>query len=204
MGRLAIFVDGGYIDSLARQEFGGVRVDYAKLSAEVTATIDGRTSEPVDLLRTLYYHCLPYQSMKPSPEEALRYGRAQAFYSMLRRLPRYEVRLGHLAYRGQDAQGQPIFQQKRVDLLLGLDFALLAGKHQISHAAVLSGDSDLMPAVATAKLEGVCVWLFHGPARAKTSGKPTYALELWEAADERVELTQQFMDGVARPPESRG
>ena len=57
----------------------------------------------------------------------------------------------------------------------------------------------MLPAVAVAKQEGVGVWLFHGPARSKVTGKPTYALELWEAADERIELTQQFLDGAARP-----
>jgi uncharacterized LabA/DUF88 family protein len=101
-------------------------------------------------------------------------------------------------YRGNNASGQPIFQQKRVDLLLGLDFALLAGKHQIGHAAILSGDSDLIPAVEVAKVEGVCVWLFHGPTQSKVSGTPTYARELWDVADERIELTQSFIDGCAR------
>ncbi len=55
------------------------------------------------------------------------------------------MREGCLVYRGLDARGQPIYQQKRVDLFLGLDFALLAPKHQITHAAIVSGDSDLVP-----------------------------------------------------------
>jgi uncharacterized LabA/DUF88 family protein len=92
-------------------------------------------------------------------------------------------------YRGNDDKGRPIFQQKRVDLLLGLDFALLAGKHQISHAAIVAGDADLIPAVDAAEQEGVCVWLFHGS---------TYARELWDVVDERVEFTQDFMNSIAR------
>ncbi len=80
---------------------------------------------------------------------------------------------------------------------MGLDFALLAGKQQISHAALLSGDSDLIPAVTVANQEGVSVWLVHGPRRSK-KGQPTYAQELWDAVDDRLELTQVFMDGIAR------
>ena len=34
------------------------------------------------------------------------------------------------------------FSRKRVDLMIGLDFALLSAKHQITHAAVVTGDSD--------------------------------------------------------------
>jgi uncharacterized LabA/DUF88 family protein len=97
-----------------------------------------------------------------------------------------------LAYRGNDSSGNPIFQQKRVDLLLGLDFALLAGKQQISHAAIVTGDSDLIPAVNVAKQEGVSVWLVHGPSRS------SYAQELWDAVDERLELDQAFMDKIQR------
>ncbi len=67
-----------------------------------------------------------------------------------------------------------------------------------THAAILSGDSDLLPAVETAKQEGVCVWLIHGPVRSRVDGTATYARELWDAVDERIELTQTFMDGVAR------
>jgi uncharacterized LabA/DUF88 family protein len=152
----------------------------------------------VELLLTFLYHCLPYQGQKPTPEEADRYGKAQRFYQAIGRLPRYEVRLGRLAYRGQDAGGKPIFQQKRVDLLLGLDFALLAGKHQIQHAAILSGDSDLIPAVTAAKQEGVCVWLIHGPVRSRIDGKATYARELWDETDERIELTQTLIDTAVR------
>jgi len=197
MGRLAIFLDGGYVDRISRDEFR-IRPDYGKLSTAITAEIRSRSSESVELLRTLYYHCLPYQGAKPTPEEAKRYGQARGFMDALGRLPRYEVRLGRLAYRGHDSSGQPIFQQKRVDMLLGLDVALLAGKQQISHAAILSGDSDLLPAVETAKQEGVCVWLIHGPVRSRVDGTATYARELWDAVDERIELTQTFMDGVAR------
>lgn len=159
MSRLASFLDGGYVDRIARDEFR-VRLDYAKLSNALVAEIRNRSGESISLLRTYYYHCLPYQSAKPTAEEAKRFGQSRSFFDALASLPRTEVRLGRLAYRGTDSNGQPIFQQKRVDLMLGLDFALLAGKNQISHAVLFAGDSDLIPAVEVAKQEGVCVWLF--------------------------------------------
>ena len=45
---------------------------------------------------------------------------------------RFEVRLGKLAYRGKDHEGNPIFQQKKVDCMVGVDMALLAGKGRIT------------------------------------------------------------------------
>ena len=83
-------------------------------------------------------------------------------------------------------------------MLLGLDFALLSGKRQISHAAVVSGDSDLLPAFHVAKEEGILVWLFHGPRVSKKDGYSTFANELWQEADERFEIDATFMKRVKR------
>ena len=142
----------------------------------------------------------PYQSNPPTEEERQILRRKEARFNALRRLDNYAVREGRLRFRGQDANGRPIFQQKRVDLLLGLDFALLSARNQITHAAIVSGDSDLIPAVEVAQQAGIVTWLFHGPRQPGRSS--TYASELWLAADRRVEMDQAFMDSVAmRPPD---
>lgn len=117
----------------------------------------------------------------------------------MRGLDNYTVREGRLMFRGRDANDQPIFQQKRVDLLMGLDFAMLSAKRQITHAAVITGDPDFIPAVEIAQQEGIITWLFHGP---RQTGHSTYAYELWLAADRRVEMDQAFMDSVAMRPRS--
>jgi len=197
MYRLAIFVDGGYLDSLATDEFG-IRVDQSKLGEEIRRIVAAKTPNSVDLLRTLYYDCLPYQSNPPTTEEKERFGKKRSYFDMLRNLPRFDVREGRLVFRGLDKTGKQIFQQKRVDLLLGLDFALLSGKRQITHVAVVSGDSDLLPAFKVAKEEGISVWLFHGPRKSKKDGSSTYAYELWQEADERYEIDLDFMKRVQR------
>ena len=197
MYRLAIFVDGGYLDSLATDEFG-IRIDQSKLGEEIRRIVAAKTPNSVDLLRTLYYDCLPYQSNPPTTEEKGRFSKKRSYFDMLRNLPRFDVREGRLVFRGLDKSGKQIFQQKRVDLLLGLDFALLSGKRQITHVAVVSGDSDLLPAFKVAKEEGISVWLFHGPRKSKKDGSSTYAYELWQEADERCEIDLAFMKRVQR------
>ena len=190
MARLATFIDAAYSNALARDTFK-VWIDYEKFSRRIHEIVADNTAEPLDLLRTYYYDCPPYQANPPTPDQAYRVSRAREFFAELRDFRSFSVREGRLAFRGYNSAGQPIYQQKGVDLLLGLDFALLSAKHQITHAAVVSGDSDLIPAFDAAQQEGIKVWLIHGPP-------PSYASELWRKADERLPLTEEFMASVAR------
>lgn len=96
-----------------------------------------------------------------------------------------------LVYRGDDASGKPIYVQKGVDLQLGVDLVLLAAKQQISHAAVVAGDSDLLPAIRAAKNEGVLIHLFHGSSVHRM---------LIEASDDRTKITPDFLQDVLRAP----
>jgi uncharacterized LabA/DUF88 family protein len=176
MSRVALFIDGAYLSYLLR-EFGSPRIDYGRLATSM--------ADSIDILRSYYYNCPPYQSPIPTQEESERFARAQSFHSAIDRLPRYQVRLGRLAKRGVDGGGRPIFQQKRVDIMLGVDLALLSGKNQITHAYILAGDSDFIPAVEAAKSEGVLVRLYHGAQPHK---------DLWDCADERVEITETFIE----------
>ncbi len=181
MVRIAIFIDGAYLQFALKDEFASASVDMAKLS---TLIAGGR-----EILRTYYYDCLPYQSATPTADESRRLSRKQGFFSALEDLPRFQVRQGRVEFRGNDAQGRPIFQQKRVDILMGVDLALLSAKRQITDAAVLAGDSDFLPAIEAAKQEGVCLHLFHG-------AKPHR--DLVKACDERTQITQAMIDTVLR------
>ena len=97
MFRAAIFIDGGYVDKILRNDFGGIKISYSRLSQKIAQCIH----PDVDLLRLYYYHCLPYQSNPPTAEESERFAAAQDFYDAINRLPRYQVKLGRLARRGQ-------------------------------------------------------------------------------------------------------
>ena len=190
MARLAIFIDGGYTTALSRDCYQ-VWIDFEKFSQRIHETIASSTAEPLDLLRTYYYGCLSYQGNPPTLDQAERVSRDRSFFAALDNLSKFTVRQGRLVHRGFDGRGQPIYQQKGVDLLLGLDFALLAAKNRITHAAIVSGDSDLLPAFEAAQQEGINVWLIHGP-----SG--SYASELWSVADDRIMLTQELMESISR------
>ncbi len=184
-GRAAIFVDGGYLDHV-RRGFGAIgKIDFRIFFEELAA--------PAELLRAYYYHCLPYQSAQPTQEEARRFGSMQRFFDALDRLPRAEVRKGELAYRGQDRDGKPIFVQKRVDSLMATDLVMLSVKHLITEAVVVTGDSDLLPAITIAKNEGVVVRLAHGVGEHRPHN------DLWIEADERLALTREWLSRCCQP-----
>jgi uncharacterized LabA/DUF88 family protein len=189
VGVAAVFLDGAYLEKVLTREYQQPSIDLGKLAKEMAS--------PDELLRAYYYHCLPYQSNPPTEEERLRYAARHRFITALGFLPRFEVRLGRLAYRGTDTDGKPIFQQKRVDCMLGVDMALLAGKGKITNLAIFTGDSDLIPAVEAAKKEGVLVTLWHGSL---TSDETKPSRELFEIADERKELKAELVKTILRSP----
>lgn len=199
MSRLAIFIDGGYFNALAEKHYR-VRIEFSRFVEEIRNVVVSKTPDSIDILRTFYYDCPPYQSQNPTAIERQRYGQKIGFFNYLDNLPRVQVRQGRLAYRGRNKQGTKIFQQKRVDLLLGLDFAEQSTKGQITHVALVAGDSDYCPAVEFAKREGICVWLFHGPRISPANGESTYSMDLWQCSDERCEIDQAFIDKVKRTP----
>ncbi len=198
MAQMAIFIDGAYVDFLCRDEFGGKRIDFQKFAVALRDEVAGRSGGPVDVLRSYYYNCLPYQSDPPTPDEVQHYGEARRFADAIDRLPRFQYRQGRLERRGYDAAGKPIFVQKRVDLMLGLDVAGLCAKGRITHAVLVGGDSDFVPAFEAGRGEGVSMWLVHGPTYSKKNNRPTYHRDLWNVADERFELAQSLIDGVLR------
>ena len=179
MGRIAIFIDGAYLQHVLKDEFGSPRVDFRKLVGQMA---DGQ-----EILRSYYYNCEPYQSNPPTAEERERFGKTQRFHYALDQIPRFQVRLGKLEFRGRNAQGNPIFQQKRVDIQMGVDLVLLAAKNSISDAAILAGDSDFLPAIDAAKPEGVVVHLYHGE-------RPHH--DLVARCDERTKIDQSFINSV--------
>ena len=182
--KAGIFIDGAYLDKVLQDEFNSAKLDYEKLAAWL--------SSGTQILRTHYYHCLPYQSDPPTATERDRFSKRQSFYSRLAKLPRFDVRLGKLEYRGNRGDGTPIFVQKRVDILLGVDLVLLAAKQRITHATIFAGDSDFLPAIAIAKSEGVIITLCHGTIHSPHD-------DLWAAADERIPITQAVIDSILRP-----
>ena len=177
--RCAIFIDGAYFFNILRNEFAGARINYGLLSLAL--------SDGTNLMRTYYYSALPYQSNPPTASERSLYARNRQFFSMLSLIPRYTVKLGRTERRGVNPDGAPIFEQKRVDILLAVDLVKLSADGHIQQAVLIAGDSDFIPAIAAVKSDGVVVKLYHG--------RNAHS-ELLEEVDEHYQIGQALIDSV--------
>jgi hypothetical protein len=120
MARVCVFIDGGYLNKVLKEEFREASIDYGKLTDFLVSG--------AEYLRTYYYNCLPYKSPAPSKEESARFAKAERFHGALRRLPHFEVREGRLELRGKDEKGEPVFEQKRIDIMIGVDISSTCGQ----------------------------------------------------------------------------
>ena len=98
----------------------------------------------------------------------------------LRRLPRFEVKLGKLQIIGNQ------FKQKMIDVLMSLDIATMSYENQIQHAVIIAGDSDFIPAIKKAKDYGVITHLYYHSSSAHN--------ELLDEVDELHEIKEEFID----------
>jgi uncharacterized LabA/DUF88 family protein len=172
MGRCAVLIDGGYLDKILQNDFSGARIDIGKLGDELAGSMER--------LRTYYYHCMPFQSNPPTPEERVRFASMDAFISKLKKLPRFQFRQGKLQRIGGE------YKQKRVDIWMAVDLVRMSSNKQIEQAIIVTGDSDLVPAIEAARDEGIVVVLYYSPNARHD--------ELLQTCDERYEITRDLIE----------
>jgi len=174
--RAAVFIDGAYLTKILDVDFGKPKIDLARFSYILCGNYER--------LRTYYYNCMPYQSCPSTDEESRRFASMDKFVYTLRKLPRFEVKLGRLGRVGGE------FVQKRVDIALAADLVRLSCGRMIGKAVIVTGDSDFLPAIEAAKDAGVLVTLFYSESSIHD--------ELLSAVDERTPIDQDLIDLVAR------
>ena len=177
MGRCAVLIDGAYLDKVLDNDFSRAKIHIGRLGDELAGSMER--------LRTYYYHCMPFMSTPPTPEERTRFASMDSFIFNLRKLPRFQFRQGKLQKIGND------FRQKRVDILMAVDLVRMSASQQIEKAILITGDSDLVPAIESARDSGVIVEL-HFSSNSRHD-------ELLQACDERFEITRNLIDKVRLP-----
>ena len=177
MDKVAVLIDGGYFSKVLKNEFSEPRLDFSKFVSELVG-------EDI-ILRSYYYTCDTWQSNPPTNEEKTRFAGNQRFHAALRRLDNFEVRCGRLAHRGIDQNGDPILEQKGVDVLLAVDMLGLCLKSSIDKIYIITNDSDFIPAIQFVKNQGIQVILVQGN---------DCQSNLREAADRRIAITQELID----------
>jgi uncharacterized LabA/DUF88 family protein len=181
--RCAVFIDGGYFEKVLKYQFNEERINLLEFSELVS----GETER----LKTYYYNCMPMLSDPPTEKEKKLQKDRNRFISSIRKLPRFEIRLGKLVKRSHyDKFGNLVTKhvQKRVDVLLAVDLVRMSIGGQINKAVMVAGDSDYVPAVETANDAGVLTQVYYHPTSKSD--------ELLDACGDRFIITQELIDKV--------
>lgn len=172
MIKAVVLIDGGHLRVLARQGNQTYIPDFIEKFS--LACIE----EDESLLRVLYYDCAPYSGTVKLPVS----GNKATFESndgWLRDLATrdlFAVRRGVLKFRGfkprripiasnplSDEDFKPDFEQKGVDMRIGLDIATFSATSVVDRIILVSGDTDCVPAMKHARIAGLQVVLIKLP-----------------------------------------
>ena len=170
MTRTAILIDGGHLRTVARRQGHIYDPDFIEAFAHLCALDDE------EVIRVFYYDCPPYSGKVhlPISGDICAYEANGAWLFELARRDLFAVRKGELKFRGfalkeppqkrmarnkalTDEDFRPVFQQKGVDMRIGMDIAMLASRGRIGRIVLVSGDTDCVPAMKHARIEGLQV-----------------------------------------------
>ncbi len=170
--KVAVFIDGGHLRVLAKQARYHYDPDY------IEAIAHAYVAEEETLLRVLYYDCAPYQGSPKLPVSGERrnFQSADGWLKVLAAKPYIAVRLGTLKFRGfvlkrsrttssalSDDDFKPRFEQKGVDMRLGLDVASYAADRSVDRVILVTGDTDCLPVMKRARAAGLQIVLVQFP-----------------------------------------
>lgn len=123
-----IFIDAGYLTKLLHIK--NKKINLLKLSNELT--------RDTERIVTIYYDALP---LPINPKGKDLYPKAQRFHNVIRKLDKFEVKLGRAQQIGDE------FRQKGVDMRLGVDLVQMSMNKKINKAILIASDSDFEYAV---------------------------------------------------------
>lgn len=171
--RVAVLIDGGFLRVEARKAKKNYDPDYIEQFA-LRCKADDES-----LFRILYYDCALYSGTVKLPVSGLPkvFEASDRWLNELSHKDLFAVRRGVLKFRGfkpkktpvdrqaplTDADFQPDFEQKGVDMRIGLDIAAYAATHAVDRIILVSNDTDCVPALKYGRRAGLQTVLIEPP-----------------------------------------
>lgn len=163
--KIAILIDGGFLRVVAKRGGKSYDPDFIEKFAHACSAADE------SIFRILYYDCAMYSGTQKLPVS----GKTHTFKSndaWLHELSHKElfaVRRGVLKFRGfkpkktpvnakaklTDGDFVPDFEQKGVDMRIGLDIASYSDNHAVDRIVLVSADTDCVPALKYGRRAGL-------------------------------------------------
>jgi len=175
MPRIAVLIDGGYLRDLAK---GSGKIYDPPLIEQVAMACPLCTEE---LYRVMYYDCALFQGTVRLPVSGLDhvFTASDRWLREIAEKDYFAVRRGVLKFRGwvpkrtplatstpSDSDFKPRFVQKGVDMRIGLDMATFSATQVVDRLALLTNDTDCVPAMKHARRAGLQIALISLPNHA--------------------------------------
>jgi uncharacterized LabA/DUF88 family protein len=172
MTKVAVLIDGGHLRVLARRANLTYDPDLIDKIARVCAQDDEQ------ILRILYYDCAPYKGAAKLPVSGKmkEFSGSDTWLCRLAEKDLFAVRRGVLKFRGfkpksvpvkhgelTDDDFKPDFEQKGVDMRIGLDVAVFSASHAVARIILVSADTDCIPAMKHGRKAGLQLVLIKFP-----------------------------------------
>ncbi len=166
MTRIILLIDGGYLRAQARRDHYDYSVDFIE---DFAHTLIQKTES---FVRVIYYDCKPYQGDAALPVSGNSYifKSGGGWLDELASRDYFAVRTGLLKFRGwkpkqiplnadtlSDSDFKPDFEQKGLDLRIGLDIANIIQVKSADRLLMVSADTDIIPALDLARNSGMQV-----------------------------------------------
>ncbi len=171
--KTALLIDGGYLRAAAKATAKGYDIVFIEKFAHKCL------DKSEYLFRVLYYDAPEYNgsAQKPVSGKWTKFTANDQWLTNLAKLERFAVRRGTIGFRGwkpknipiaggqalKDSDFSPVFEQKGVDMRVGLDIAALSDGRSVERIVLVSGDTDMIPAMKHARKAGVEVVLIQLP-----------------------------------------
>ncbi len=174
--KVAILIDGGCLRVGAKKARKSYTADYV----ERVALLSKQSDE--EIFRVLYYDCAPFSGKIKLPisgSETVK-SASNSLLSDIAKKPLFATRTGILKFRGFELIHKPgsipsrsltdkdfreKYEQKGVDMRIGLDMAIFASNKNVDRVALLSNDTDCIPAMKHVRRSGLQVTLITLPGK---------------------------------------
>ena len=162
--KTAVLIDGGHLRACALD--ARKTYDNALIDSFARSCFAGDEY----LFRIFYYDAPPFRGKRTLPVsgEEKPFTGSDKWLRDLEKLERFAVRRGTLGFRGwkprkipiagselKDSDFKPVFEQKGVDMRIGLDIATFAKNRSVERILLVSGDQDMIPAIKEARKAGL-------------------------------------------------
>ena len=165
--KTALLIDGGHLRAACK------RADVQYNNDLIVDFANRCFAENEHIYRIFYFDARPFSGKLRTPVSGtdVEYQNRSMWLDTLATKKRFAVRLGRVAFRGwklkrekhenlpkkdlTDNHFRPAFEQKGVDMRIGLDIANLASRGRIDRILLVSGDSDMEPALKEGRIAGL-------------------------------------------------